>query len=125
MHAPAVGKLLAGADPHDLGTPFPEDRLRNLPDLQGQLVHIDNFGNGKFTGELWASVGDHLDVDLGGERVAAVFADRMMGLQDGTWAVYPGSSLGLLEIGQVRKNGLLQYELSPGDQIRVTTSVQG
>ena len=44
----------------------------------------------------------------------------MMSLSDGEWVVYPGSSLGLLEMGQVRCPGVLQIDLAVGDTVRIT-----
>ncbi|MEV5387399.1 hypothetical protein [Streptomyces sp. NPDC052721] len=120
VHAPAVGALAAGTPLARLGSPFPAGRIRRLLPQEGTVVHVDNFGNAKFP--LAADglrFGDRLRVGVGDRVLDAVYWKRMMDLADGTWVVYPGSSLGLHELGQVRAAGLHGLGCAVGDRVRV------
>ncbi|MEW2514705.1 SAM-dependent chlorinase/fluorinase [Streptomyces sp. NPDC046870] len=123
VHAPAVGALAAGTPLARLGLPFPADRIRRLLPQEGTVVHVDNFGNAKFPLAAGAlRFGDRLRVRIGGHVLDAVYWERMMDLADGTWVVYPGSSLGLHELGQVRSAGLHGLGCAVGDRVRVDVS---
>lgn len=121
VHAPAVGRLLAGAALEDLGTPFTPKRIRAALPEPGVVVHIDNFGNAKLAlGELYED-GEPLIVRLpDGTVLEALFGRRMMDHPDGTWVVYPGSSLELGEIGEVRGLGMRRFGVGPGEKIDIT-----
>jgi S-adenosylmethionine hydrolase len=125
VHAPAVGRFLAGQSLEDLGSPFPTAGIRGGRPAAFEVVHIDNFGNAKLfavpqgLGPL--TVGEALTVTLpDNAKIDARYAIRMMDGADGTWCVYPGSSLGLLEVGQVRGRGLLDRTVRPGDIMRIS-----
>lgn len=120
VHAPAVGRIAAGAPLNSLGTPFATQKVRGGQPLQGELVHIDNFGNGKFPWDRtgWR-YGDRIRVDVGRLHLEGVYWKRMMERSDSEWVIYPGSSFGLTEIGQVRALGLLQSGVQPGDTMRL------
>ncbi|MEI6732249.1 MAG: hypothetical protein WCK90_06250, partial [archaeon] len=53
------------------------------------------------------------------ESVSAVYAKRMMSLEDGTWVLYPGSSLKFMpELGKVRSvDGAAEINVKIGDKI--------
>ncbi len=69
-------------------------------------MHIDNFGLAKFTGTLPKSNDcDLFSVEVGNKKLVAIYAKRMMSRETGEWVIYPGSSLGLPELGMVRNNG--------------------
>jgi len=119
VHAPAVGRLLAGAALSDLGSPFPRERIRSVLPEEGVIMHVDNFGNGKFQLSQSFSPGDRLAVSAAGRRLQATYARRMMDHPDGAWVVYPGSSMGFHEIGQVRGPGLLALQAEPGDVVTI------
>jgi S-adenosylmethionine hydrolase len=122
VHSPAVGRAATGVPIAQLGNPFPLNRVRDISREAGTIVHIDNFGNGKFTGTFPSEaprLGERLRVRIGDETLSAVWGRRMMELADGDWVVYPGSSLGLLEIGQVRSSGLNAFDIAPGERIDI------
>lgn len=120
VHAPVVGAVAAGKPLASAGVPFPPDAVRRTPVAEGDIVHIDNFGNAKFPFRADGLChGDRLRVEVGGRRLEAVYGTRMMDEEDGTWVVYPGSSLGLHELGQVRARGLLDLPCGAGHRLRV------
>lgn len=120
VHAPAVGKLAAGAALDELGEPFPAERIRRALPGDGEIVHIDNFGNAKFKLDTaGVEIGDRLTVDIEGELIEAVYGRRMMEHPDNTWVVYPGSSFDLHELGEVRGPGLLRFPVHPGARLTV------
>ena len=121
VHAPAIGKALAGIPIDVLGTPFPLLKIRrHLPEV-GEIVHIDNFGNAKlYIQEIGYSEGEKVLIsfqDKHVDNIVAVIGKRMMSLPKGTWVIYPGSSLGLFELGQVRKRGLLDLPIEVGTKV--------
>lgn len=112
VHAPAVGKYISGVSLNELGHPFPLEKVRDYKIQQGEIVHIDNFGNIKFPyslhgaeqGNIYnAVIEDNLEL-------LVVFWKRMMERVDNEWVLYPGSSFDFYEIGQVRAKGFLNYE---------------
>jgi S-adenosylmethionine hydrolase len=104
----------------DLGNPFPPERIRRQRAREFEVVHVDNFGNAKVAAHITgATIGEPVVVEVGGERIDAVYGRRMMECPDGTWVVYPGSSFGLLEIGEVRGPGLRRFDVAPGDIVSV------
>jgi S-adenosylmethionine hydrolase len=120
VHAPVLGQVASGVDIGELGTPIDPASLLRHEAADGTLLHVDNFGNGKIKMTI-----DDLEpgskvrlLGPGWEREALV-ATRMMGEADGTFTLYPGSSLGLAEIGEVRGPGLLSTDLRPGDRLTV------
>lgn len=120
VHAPAVGRLLAGRPMHELGRPFAADRIRAVLPDPGVVVHVDNFGNAKLALDERYDDGEPLSVRLpDGTLLDAVYGRRMMDSPDGTWVVYPGSSLALAEVGEVRGPGMRRFDVRPGDAIGV------
>jgi len=121
VHSPAVGKLLAGSTLVDVGDAFPVESVRRVEPEPNQIVHVDNFGNGKFLLEGAFTEGQALTVELdSGVEIGAVYGRRMMSHPDGTWVVYPGSSMNLHEIGEVRGPGLNRWALAPGEVVRIS-----
>ena len=123
VHAPAVGRIAAGTRLDTHGTPFDPTRIRSWLPSQGDLVHVDNFGNGKFrwSTEGW-EFGDEIEVRVGGQSLTAVYWQRMMARDTGEWVVYPGSSLNLREVGEVRGYGLHQFGVGAGDTIALVNN---
>jgi S-adenosylmethionine hydrolase len=122
VHAPAVGRLAAGADLRDLGDPFPLERLRRADRPDRTIVHVDNFGNAKFPwldGDVH-NRGARYRVSWPGHNVEAVLWIRMMELDDGEWVLFPGSSLDLWELGQVRGRGIDVRDAPPGTSLTIT-----
>lgn len=120
VHAPAVGKMASGVPLAELGKPISIDRVRRYEIAEGEVVHIDNFGNIKFRWELSGySPGDRLIATINGREIKLVYWVRMMERNDGEWVLYPGSSFGLAEIGQVRGPGMLRLDVAPGDAVAI------
>jgi S-adenosylmethionine hydrolase len=121
VHAPAACKMAQGEPLSSLGNPFPQEKLVSLNLPHGTIVHVDNFGLMKFVGTLpELQEGDALEVSLNDCRIDAIWTKRMMSFDTGTWAVYPGSSFGLLELGQVRLNGAREVGAKVGDCLKIT-----
>lgn len=121
VHAPAVGKLAAGASFSDVADPFPLERLRRADRTSRLVVHVDNFGNAKFPwpeGDI-ANKGRRYRVSWPGHTVEAVLWKRMMEREDGEWVLYPGSSLDLWELGEVRGRGVDPADAPPGTTLTI------
>lgn len=118
VHAPAVGKALSGCRLSDLGNPFPKEMVKDVNREDGTILHIDNFGNIKFVGDLKEGKnGDIYRVEIGGKRFQAVYWERMMDRKDGELVIYPGSSFGYPEIGCVRGNAAEKLNIAWSDKI--------
>lgn len=118
VHAPAVAQIATGKPLRDMGRPFDIEKIIKIDIAGGTIVHIDNFGLMKFTGELTGlNDGDKLEVNVNGETLKAVYAKRMMSQETGEWVIYPGSSFGLPEFGKVRENGAKELNVKIGDII--------
>ena len=108
-----------------LGTPLSElgeaidpDGIIRLGLKPGTIVHIDNFGMMKFTGDMGpTSPGDRYEVTVGKNKINAIYQPRMMSLETGDWAFFPGSSFGLFELGQARDLGARKLGIKVGDVI--------
>ncbi len=131
VHAPAVGRALAGEPLSSLGDPFPVERIRrHLPRL-GEVLHIDNFGNAKLylrAQDLEFEDGARVSVEFDGAPmgpIEAVVGTRMMEHRTGAWVLYPGSSMGLYELGQVRARGFLGLPVVTGMSARLTGLAHG
>lgn len=118
VHAPAVAQIAMGKPLKSMGCLFDVKKVvkTNIP--KGTIVHIDNFGLIKFVDKLdGLNEGDKLVVNVRGKTLKAVYAKRMMGRKTGEWVIYSGSSLGLPELGKVRKNGAKELNVKIGDII--------
>jgi S-adenosylmethionine hydrolase len=108
-----------------LGTPLSElgesidpSGIVRLDLKPGTIVHIDNFGMMKFTGDIGAvSPGDQYQIQINDHAINAMYEPRMMSLETGAWALFPGSSFGLLELGQARDLGARKLGINVGDVI--------
>lgn len=118
VHAPAIAKIASGISLSNLGSVFPHEDVLSLNIDSGTIVHIDNFGLIKFTGNLDGSRdGDKFQISIKDKTLQAIYTTRMMGNPDGTWVIYPGSSFGLPELGLVRENGAKVLGVKEGDVI--------
>ncbi|MEU5384077.1 SAM-dependent chlorinase/fluorinase [Kitasatospora cineracea] len=116
--APLAARAALGVPLSELGTPLAEEEITRLDLADGTIVHIDNFGSMKFTGALPSTEeGARYRVTVNGRSVEAVYAHRMIGLDTGTWALFPGSSLGMFELGCVRRYGLPELGAQVGDVV--------
>jgi len=118
VHAPAVAQIATGKPLKDMGRPFDIEKIIKIDIAGGTIVHIDNFGLMKFTGELAGlNEGDKLEINVNEKKLKAVYAKRMMSRETGEWVIYPGSSFGLPEFGKVRENGARELNIKIGDII--------
>lgn len=118
VHAPAVAQMAMGKPLDKMGQPFDIEKIIKLDIVEGTIVHIDNFGLMKFTGDITGlSEGDKLEVSVNGKTLKAVYAKRMMSRDTGEWVIYPGGSFGLPELGKVRENGAKELNAKIGDII--------
>ena len=100
----------------DLGTPLDVGSIVRLKIPDGTIVHIDNFGMMKFTGDMGdVAEGDRFEVSVNGMTIEAVFGRRLMSFDSGTWVLFPGSSFGLYELGCARSLGAVNLGTSVGD----------
>lgn len=120
VHAPAVGKLASEIPFQKLGAEFEVSKLKKIETQAGTILHIDNFGLMKFSGELPEYIdGQQLIVKIGDKQINTVYTKRMMSRDTGEWVVYPGSSLGLHELGKVRQNGAVEIGIKIGDIVTI------
>jgi len=118
VHAPAVAQIAMGKRLKEMGHQFNIEKVVKIDTPTGTIIHIDNFGLMKFIGELTGlNEGDKLEVNINGKILKAVYAERMMSQETGEWVIYPGSSLGLPELGKVRENGAKELNAKVGDII--------
>lgn len=118
VHAPAVAQMASGKAPSEMGHSFDPREVVKLDIPQGTIVHVDNFGLMKFTGDLAGlKEGERLEVCVNKKVVSAVFTKRMMCRETGEWVVYPGSSFGLPELGRVRQDGARDLKAKVGDRL--------
>jgi S-adenosylmethionine hydrolase len=118
VHAPAIAQIASDKPLKELGKPFNKNDLLKLKLSEGTIVHIDNFGIIKFIGTLAKyKEGDKFEIRVNNKNIKAVYAKRMMNRKTGEWVIYPGSSLGLPELGRVRMNGIKDLNVKIGDII--------
>jgi len=121
VHAPAVAKIALGKNFEKLGEKRNDDFLVDFKIPNGTVVHIDNFGLIKIKGKPPEyRDGEILEVCINdNKKLEAIFTNRMMSLEDKTWCLYPGSSLGgMPELGKVRSlDGAKEIGVEIGDVI--------
>lgn len=117
VHAPAVGKILSGYPLEKLGNPFPTSLIRDVERADGTILHIDNFGNIKFVGDIDGKNGDYYTIIIGKRSFQAIYWERMMERNDGEIVIYHGSSFSYPEIGIVRGNAAQNMEIEWSDKI--------
>lgn len=117
VHAPAVGKVLSGYSLEKLGSPFAANLIKDVERTDGTILHIDNFGNIKFVGQIKGKNGDRYTVVIGEKKYQAVYWERMMEKDDGELVLYPGSSFSYPEIGIVRGNAARILKVKWSDKI--------
>lgn len=118
VHAPIVAKIASGISFEEYGRPLDPAELNKLTIPDGTIVHIDNFGLMKIKSKLPDfQDGDKVKIFLNGKEVTtALTSKRMMSEDTDTWVLYPGSSLGLPELGKVRcKDGAHELGVKIGD----------
>ena len=115
--------ILAGTERIDWRK-FGEDRNKDfivpLEIADGEIVHIDNYGNPKIYGKLNFSEGFKVKISKGGQFLANAeyITGRMMSSPTGTYVVYPSTSLpNMIDIALVRGNAAKQLGLKIGDKL--------
>lgn len=108
IHAPIAAKFAAHGNLDTIKSKsFKRSDLVRLRYNQGTILHIDNFGVAKIyykSSDFDARIGGEYSIYVDHRRLGkATFCHSMKELKDGTLAIYPGSSLGMLEIGAVRQ----------------------
>lgn len=102
----------------ELGEAINPNSIVRLELKRGTIVHIDNFGMMKFTGDMGtAEKGDRFEAVIGKHTLNVVYEPRLMNLETGEWAFFPGSSFGLFELGQARGLGAKELGINVGDVI--------
>lgn len=84
----------------------------------GEIVHIDNFGNAKIYGTISATEGQRLLVLKDGKKIAqgVYIAGRMMSQPTGIYAIYPSTSLtNMVDMALIRGDACKSLKLNIGD----------
>lgn len=118
VHSPVVAKMVSGVPFEEYGIKLEKKELNNFSIPAGTIVHIDNFGLMKIKEELSDyPEGTEMRMFINGqESVTAITSKRMMNYDTGTWVLYPGSSMGLAELGKVHcKDGAKEIGVKVGD----------
>lgn len=104
VHAPNIAKILADCPFDDFWKSFPIESLQKLDLNEWSIVHIDNFWLMKIFGNpISFNDGQKFKIYKNWEYILdAVFAPRMMSLEDDVRCLYAWSSLNLPELWQVR-----------------------
>lgn len=131
IFSPAAAHLARGLDPAQLGRPFSPSRLVTLPgpfslpqhsgSWQGEILHVDHFGN-LVTSFQIAHSQSRLALTVGGQRIEILrhtFAD----VDPGQALIYRGSS-GYLEIAVREGNAAAELGVRVGDPVEVELEVQ-
>ena len=120
VHAPTVAKMASGIPFEGYGKELSKNELCNFSIKTGTIVHIDNFGLMKIKNKFPDyPEGTNVKIFVNGEKsVNAITSVRMMNHDTGTWVLYPGSSMGLPELGKVRcTDGAKELNVKIGDAI--------
>jgi len=95
-------------------------QIKKITIPKGIIVHIDNFGLCKINlRPPKAKAGQKFMIRVNNKSFFAYFCKRMMSLPDKTIAIYPGSSMNLLELGGVRMDLTKKINLKIGDIVNI------
>ena len=118
--APTIAKIAEGEDIKKFGIAIHSKEIKRLNVIDYTIVHIDNFGMMKFTGDLDnPKENDLYEIRINTSKIKAIFCKRMMSQKTGSWVLFPGSSFGLFELGQVREYGASSIGAKIGDVIKL------
>lgn len=118
VHSPTVAKMVSGVPFEEYGVKLEKNNLNDFSIPEGTVVHIDNFGLMKIKGKLLDyPEGTKMRIFINGNKsITAITSTRMMNYDTGVWVLYPGSSMGLPELGKVRdKDGARELGIKVGD----------
>ena len=123
VQAPTLVDLLIQKDKSLLGEKIQNDDLRSICIQDGTVVHCDNFGLMKIKSQNNYELKEFDQVQIlinDNPTLKATFSKTMKNHEDGSWILYPGSSIdGLLELGKVRNNNSAQeINVREGDIIK-------
>ena len=103
---------------------FAEDRSKSfvipLDICNGEIVHIDNYGNLKICGNFELTEGSKYSISKEGKYLgeAQYITGRMMSNPTGTFVVYPSTSLPqMIDIALVRGNAAKELGVEIGDKL--------
>lgn len=117
--APTIARIARWEDTTHFGPSVSTDEIVRLSIENHTIVHIDNFGMMKFTGDIDnPQENDRYEVKINAKKFEAVYCRRMMSQETGTWVFFPGSSYGLYELGKVRNYGAHVIGAKLGDVIK-------
>ncbi len=117
--APTIARIARWEDATRFGDAIDSGEIERLSITDHTIVHIDNFGIMKFTGDMdKPQEGDRYEVIINNEVFGAIYCRRMMSQETGTWVFFPGSSFGLYELGKVRQYGAHSIGAQIGDVIK-------
>lgn len=120
VHSPTVAKMASGINFEKYGKKIDKKKLSSFSIPKGTVVHIDNFGLIKIKDKFPNyQNGTKIKIFVNGEEsIVAITSKRMMDQDNGVWVLYPGSSMGLPELGKVRcKDGAKELNVQVGDII--------
>jgi S-adenosylmethionine hydrolase len=120
VHSPTIAKIASGIPFEKFGNKINKKSLCNFSIPNGTVVHIDNFGLIKIKSRF-PSYQNKTKVKIfinNKKSIIATVSKRMMNHATGEWILYPGSSMGLPELGKVRsKYGAKELNIKVGDII--------
>lgn len=121
IYGPIAVGLALGISYKNFGEDMDTSFIIPLDIKQGEIVHIDNYGNIKIFGELDYKPGSKLKVYQNDELLAQAdyITGRMMSSPTGTFVIYPSTSLPhMVDIALVRGNAAKRLDLKIGDVLR-------
>lgn len=125
FHAPEAVKVASMAKINGYDVEFDPIRLARIDIPEGTIVHIDNFGVAKVKMVMPVDLSDGEEVRLAinsRDWNTVTYSHAMKNLPDGTWAIYKGSSMGLAEVGCVRRVIKDSSDFKIGDVISMKRS---
>lgn len=128
IFAPTAAYLSLGIDPREFGPELEEIETFKIPkpemrgeQIEGEIVHIDHFGNvvTNIPLELLSEVGRFVTMNVKGRAINKLVTSYKDG-KDYEFFVITGSG-GTLEISSFGKDAAGGLDVSPGDKVYLTT----
>ena len=110
--------LAHNVDYREFGEDRDTDFIVPLEVSNGEIVHIDNYGNAKIYGSLPFSLGTKLDIFKDDQKIteAEYINDRMMSHATDSFVIYPSTSLpNMVDLALVRGNASKKLDLQLED----------
>ena len=120
IYGPIAVALALGMDYKKFGDDMSINSIVPLEISNGEIVHIDNYGNAKIYGSLKFSPGTKIELLVNGKKIseAQYINDRMMSHPTKSFVVYPSTSLlNMVDLANIRGNACKQLGLKIGDVI--------